>query len=111
PIVLGIFGYTYGSLLGVFLIGMLTRTRGSERGNVIAMVLGFLVVALFSGLHNDIWTLFHPVGHEGVLWKPDWLVRVTFPWRIMIGTLVTVGVGLLFRTPPAQVEAATAHVA
>ena len=30
PIVLGIFGYTYGSLLGVFLVGLLTKRRGSE---------------------------------------------------------------------------------
>ena len=30
PIVIGIFGYTYGSLLGVFLVGMLTKTRGSD---------------------------------------------------------------------------------
>ena len=30
PIVLGIFGYTYGSLLGVFLCGMFTRRRGNN---------------------------------------------------------------------------------
>src|SRR5205085_10381034 len=41
PIVLGIFGYTYGSLLGVFLVGMLTKTRGNNRGNLIAMICGF----------------------------------------------------------------------
>src|SRR6201989_1830048 len=28
PIVLGIYGYTYGSLLGVFFAGMLTKRRG-----------------------------------------------------------------------------------
>ncbi len=60
PIVLGIFGYTYGSLLGVFLVGLLTKRRGSEAGNLFAMVCGFLVVAVLSGLHNDIWTLLHP---------------------------------------------------
>jgi SSS family solute:Na+ symporter len=60
PIVLGIFGYTYGSLLGVFLVGMLTKTRGSEKGNVLAMICGFLFVALLSGLHNDVWDLTHP---------------------------------------------------
>jgi solute:Na+ symporter, SSS family len=49
PIVLGIFGYTYGSLLGVFLVGMLTKTRGSERGNLVAMVCGFIAVAFLSG--------------------------------------------------------------
>ena len=60
PIVLGIFGYTYGSLLGVFLVGLLTKRRGSEAGNLFAMICGFLVVAVLSGLHNDLWTLLHP---------------------------------------------------
>ena len=54
PIVLGIFGYTYGSLLGVFLVGLLTKRRGNEGGNLFAMVCGFLVVAVLSGLHNDL---------------------------------------------------------
>jgi len=57
PIVLGIFGYTYGSLLGVFLVGMLTKTRGSERGNLVAMACGFIAVTFLSGLHNDLWNL------------------------------------------------------
>src|SRR5881392_2826932 len=30
PIVLGIYGYTYGSVLGVFLAGMLTKSRGND---------------------------------------------------------------------------------
>ena len=44
PIVLGIFGYTYGSLLGVFLAGMLTKSRGNNTGNIIAMIVGFIAV-------------------------------------------------------------------
>ena len=58
PIVLGIFGYTYGSLLGVFFAGMLTKTRGNDRGNIIAMIIGFLVVAILSGLPNNIARIF-----------------------------------------------------
>ncbi len=58
PIVLGIFGYTYGSLLGVFLAGMLTKTRGSNIGNIIAMIVGFIAVAILSGLHNTVWQIF-----------------------------------------------------
>ena len=50
PIVLGIFGYTYGSLLGIFFAGMLTKTRGNDRGNLIAMIAGFIVVAILSDL-------------------------------------------------------------
>ena len=32
PIVLGIYGYTYGSVLGIFLAGMLTKSRGNDLG-------------------------------------------------------------------------------
>src|SRR5215467_421175 len=54
PIVLGIFGYTYGSLLGVFLCGMFTKQRGNDFGNIMAMIVGFIVVAILSGLPNGI---------------------------------------------------------
>jgi SSS family transporter len=109
PIVLGIFGYTYGSLLGVFLVGMLTKKRGSEKGNIIAMVCGFLVVALMSGLHNDIWQLMHPKTEGAILWKPDWLPVIEFPWRIAFGTIVTFVIAMLFPTPESQVQIAEAR--
>ncbi len=115
PIVLGIFGYTYGSLLGIFLVGMLTRTRGDNRGNVIAMICGFIFVALLSGLHNDIWALLHPTvaGAAAIppLWKPVWLPAIEFPWRITFGTILTFGIAVCFRTPPTQIAFAKAHVA
>jgi SSS family transporter len=113
PIVLGILGYTYGSLLGVFLVGMLTKTRGSDRGNLVGMLCGFIVVAILSGLHNDLWNLLHPSDPDFVSWQSshpqgpafqhwdwDWLPTIAFPWRITAGTLVTAAVALLFRTPP-----------
>jgi solute:Na+ symporter, SSS family len=102
PIVLGIFGYTYGSLLGIFFAGMFTRTRGNDRGNIIAMIAGFLVVAVLSGLPNKLAGLF-----GGSLYsQPDWLPVMEFPWWICFGTIVTFGVAVLFRTgrehhPPA----------
>ncbi len=111
PIVLGIFGYTYGSLLGIFLVGMLTRTRGSERGNLLAMLCGFIAVTILSGLHNDVWQLMHPQIKDAVLWKPSWLPAIEFPWRITFGTLVTVAVALCFRTPEERILAAQAHIA
>src|ERR1700745_1393642 len=40
PIVLGIYGYTYGSVLGIFLAGMLTKTRGKKRRQNIAQYPG-----------------------------------------------------------------------
>ena len=80
PIALGIFGYTYGSLLGVFLLGMLTKTRGTDVGNVIAMLAGFAVIILLEVGKNR-----------------GWFTPVAFPWRVTIGTLVTFGVGVCFR--------------
>jgi solute:Na+ symporter, SSS family len=114
PIVLGIFGYTYGSLLGVFLVGLLSKRRGSERGNLFAMICGFVVVALLSGLHNDLWTLLHPPAAGGsahpVLWAPAWLPRIEFPWRVAFGAVVTFAVAVCFRTPEFQVSAAKEYV-
>src|SRR3954471_16899919 len=85
PIVLSIFGYTYGSLLGVFFAGMLTRTRGNDLGNVLAMIGGFIVVAILSGLPNKVADLFHTKFYQ----QPDWLPMMEFPWWIFFGTLVT----------------------
>jgi Na+/proline symporter len=95
PIILGIFGYTYGSLLGVFMTGLFTRTRGSDFGNVIAMITGFVVVAYMSGLDKDVMGLF---GAQGIS-RPEWMPVIEFPWRIMFGTVTTFAVAMMFRTP------------
>jgi Na+/proline symporter len=92
--VLGIYGYTYGSVLGIFLAGMLTKTRGNDRGNLIAMVVGFTVVTILSDLANTIARLFGKVAYV----KPDWLPTMEFPWWICFGTIVTFLVAVLFRT-------------
>ena len=82
PIALGIFGYTYGSLLGVFLLGMLTRRRGRDAGNVLGMLAGFVAVISLE-----------------LLSRYDMIWPIAFPWRVTIGTIVTFAVGSLFSTP------------
>src|SRR6266550_4246238 len=42
PIALGIFGYTYGSLLGVFLCGIFTKRRGNDFGTIITFFIAIL---------------------------------------------------------------------
>ena len=115
PIVLGIFGYTYGSLLGIFLLGLTTKNRGTERGNLIAMLAGFVAVGIWSGLpwdllnavrgHSDdigpqiIWLFQHGLldFKDGYVQPPVWLVQIEFPWRVMFGTLTTYAVAWCFR--------------
>src|SRR5947199_665963 len=102
PIVLGIYGYTYGSVLGIFLAGMLTKSRGNNRGNIIAMITGFIVVTILSDLLNTVARLFGKVAYV----QPAWLPTMEFPWWICFGTIVTFSVAILFRTgrehhPPA----------
>ena len=117
PVVLGVFGYTYGSLLGVFLLGLTTKTRGTDRGNLVGMIAGFVGVAILSGLP---WDLINAVrgqsynisstiiqlAHAGVLvfkdgyvQAPDWLVQIEFPWRVMFGTIITYAVAACFARP------------
>src|SRR5213595_3095258 len=94
PIVLGIYGYTYGSVLGIFLAGMLTKSRGNDRGNIIAMIIGFVVVTILSGLPNNLAKIFGSQLYS----QPEWLPVMEFPWWICFGTIVTFFVAILFRT-------------
>jgi len=100
PIVLGIFGYTYGSLLGVFLCGMFTRRRGNNFGNIMAMITGFIVVAILSGLPNAVARIVTaaPATSFPLYSQPDWLPVMEFPWWICFGTIVTFGIAILFKT-------------
>ena len=104
PIALGVMGYTYGALLGVFLIGMLTRTRGQDGTNVVAMILGMVAVLFLC-----------KVRLPGIVdfgkFMPEGWPAISFPWFVLIGCAVTFGVGVLFRTPEAQVAEARRHVA
>ncbi len=107
PIVLGSFGYTYGSLLGIFLVGMTTKGRGSCTGNLLAMLAGFIAVAVLSNLPNDLAKMFGGRLYE----SPPWLPVIEFPWRIAFGTVVTYAVAVCFRTSPAQIETMRAGLA
>src|SRR3989454_4376637 len=102
PIVLGIYGYTYGSVLGIFLAGMLTKSRGNNPGNIIAMIAGFIVVTILSGLPNNIAALFGTTVYS----QPSWLPVMEFPWWICFGTIVTFVVAVLFKTVRSSAERA-----
>jgi Na+/proline symporter len=92
PLVLGILGFTFGSLLGIFLLGIFTRRRGNDLGNVLAMSLAVVAVIFLSNAD-----LQKAVG----ITTPFVLA---FPWRITLGTFVTIAVALCFRTPDERVK-------
>ena len=79
---LAIASVAYGSLLGVFLLGVLTR-KASERGAMVGMLCGFLL--------------------NLYLWKST---KVPFTWYVPLGSITTFVIGYatsLFLLPSAEV--------
>jgi Na+/proline symporter len=105
PVVLGIAGFILGPMLGVFLLGMLTRRRGSDAGNVIAISAGLVVTIVLGGLHIDLANLVASATGSGTRYvMPRSIPTVAFTWFALIGAVVVFAVGLLFRTPEAVLE-------
>jgi SSS family transporter len=82
---LSIVSVAYGSLLGVFLLGVLT-SKASENGAMVGMVCGFLL--------------------NLYLWQ---CTRVPFTWYVALGSTVTFAIGygasfFLRRTMPAELQ-------
>jgi len=85
---LTIISVAYGSLLGVFLLGILTR-RATESGAIFGMICGL-------ALNLYLWL--------GAKQFASWAgFSVAFTWLVAIGTVVTfvVGYGLSLLTTPA----------
>ena len=112
PVVLGIAGFILGPMLGVFLIGLLTKRRGSETGNVIALVAGLAATAILGELPVTIANLVAPMfGHPANFVRPAWLPHVSFTWFALIGSSVVFAIGALFPTPPERLAATERAVA
>src|SRR6266436_1374771 len=109
PVVLGIAGFILGPMLGVFLIGMFTTGRGSDRGNMLAITAGLLATVVVGKLHLTILNGLAPwLGMAPTFQQPGWIPEVAFTWWAMIGALVVFAIGVLFRTPE-RVRAAIAR--
>lgn len=106
PIALGIFGYTYGALLGVFLLGMITRRRGSDLANIFAMLAGIAAVLILCKIELPVFGTTLKFGW----FMPAWWPKIAFSWYVFIGCVVTFSIAMLFRTPPAQVQKASDHI-
>ncbi len=110
PVVLGIAGFILGPMLGVFLIGMFTTHRGSDAGNMLAITAGLAATVVVGKLHLTILNGIAPwLGLVGTLQQPAWIPEVAFTWWAMVGALVVLAVGVLFRTPDAVRTALARH--
>lgn len=107
PVVLGIAGFILGPMLGVFLLGMFTKRRGSDMGNIIAITVGLIVTTVLGELHiyaaNLIVSMF---GSHATYIRPAWLPKVSFTWFALVGAVVVFAIGAMFRTPQERLDAA-----
>lgn len=101
PVVLGIAGYIVGPMLGVFLLGMFTKDRGSDKGNLLAISVGLLMTGFLGDLHIKV---LDPLGIK--IAHPAWLPTISFTWFALIGSLTVFLVGVWFKTPPEVLAAA-----
>lgn len=104
PLALGILGYSYGALLGVFLLGVLSRTRGSDRANVFAMLFGIAAVLVLCRVKIPAfgWANggFVPMEWSFGGFLPDWWPAIAWPYFVFVGCVATLSVALLFRSRP-----------
>lgn len=118
PIAIGILGYTYGALVAVFLLGMITRSRGRDGANLIAMIVGILAVLILCKVSIPAFSAGALLrGHfVAANWNfgwlmPEWWPKIAWPWFVFVGCVVTFTIAVLFRTPQTQIATAQTHVA
>ncbi|MES2357012.1 MAG: sodium:solute symporter [Gemmatimonadota bacterium] len=82
-VALSIASFTYGALLGGFALGIMWA-RAQQRDAITGMAVGILVmsVVVFAKQLSALWPALAPIG------------SIAWPWYVLIGTVVTVGVGI-----------------
>jgi Na+/proline symporter len=98
-VALSIASFTYGALLGGFFLGIISK-RANQRDAITGMAVGILAMTfvvfakqllpVFPSLHDILTTL----------------SKIAWPWYVLIGTTMTVGVGILssFTHSPPKAE-------
>jgi hypothetical protein len=113
PIALGVMGYTYGALLAVFLLGVVTKGRGRDGWNVFSMGMGMVGVLVLCKVQvpfpPELFGLEMTVDEVKRFWNfgrwlPQWWPAISWPWYVFVGCMVTMFFGLFARTPKWVVE-------
>lgn len=105
PLALGVLGYGYGALLGVFLLGVLTEKRGHDVMNVVSMLAGIAAVLVLGKVKIpaiDLGALLHlqiqPAEWNFGAYMPTWWPAISWPYYVFIGATVTFVLSVLFPT-------------
>ena len=80
-------GLIFGGMLGVFLLGATTRTRGNDRMNTVAMLSSAILLIAVKAVQEN-----------------NHVTYVAWPWWIVIGTAWTYFFSSLFRSAPVLVD-------
>jgi solute:Na+ symporter, SSS family len=118
PLALQSFGYAYGSLLGVFLVGMLTKRRGRDGTNVLAMIAGIVAVLVLCKVRLPAFDLVVLVSHGRLepadwtfsAWLPPWWPEIAWSWWVFVGCSVCFIVSWSVPTPEDQVKLLEKHL-
>ena len=105
PLALGVLGYGYGSLLGIFLLGVLTKSRGNDVANVFSMLFGIAAVLILGKVKIPAIDLLALLKFELIpaewnfgLFMPTWWPAISWPYYVFIGSTVTFALGVLFKS-------------
>ena len=93
---LGVMGFAYAGLLGVFFTAIFTKTRGTSSSVIAALISGALVVTVLQPKVIAMWSPLFGISD----------FKLAFPWVLLAGTLVSTTVCMLPRsktTVPVQV--------
>jgi len=98
-------GLFFGPMLGVFLLGVTTKTRGNDAFNVAAMLSAFLALVAIKVYQERYETVVMPISivPMGTAFLPLEIsvrhgVLIAWPWWVVIGCAWTYAVGLCART-------------
>lgn len=84
-------GLVFGAMLGIFLLGLLTKTRGRDNWNLFAMASSVALLVIIMAMQNHFAQ-----------------VVIAWPWWIVIGTTWTFVLGAIFPTRQSDREQAQA---
>jgi Na+/proline symporter len=98
-VALGIASFTYGGLLGAFILGNFWP-RARQRDVILGMVLGIAAMSFV------VFAKQLAAAYPSLAQTLGPLARVAWPWYVLIGTTITVGIGMLssvlFPSPAVQ---------